>query len=196
MEQLLEIAGTIIGVIYLWLEYKASIYLWIASIIMPAIYIFVYHKAGLYADMGINIYYLVIAFYGWVTWKYGRRPTNSENNKESELEISHTPKRLYPLFVITAIAIWMAIAWILSTFTDSNVPCFDAFTTALSIIGMYMLAQKYVEQWWVWLAVDLVSSGLYIYKELYFTAALYAIYTIIAIFGYYKWIAIMQQAKK
>ena len=69
----LEIIGTIIGLLYLWLEYRASIYLWIAGIIMPAIYIFVYYKAGLYADFGINIYYLLAAVYGWIIWKYGSK---------------------------------------------------------------------------------------------------------------------------
>ena len=67
----LEIIGTIVGLAYLWLEYRASIYLWIASIIMPAIYIFVYYEAGLYADFGINIYYLGAAIYGWLVWKFG-----------------------------------------------------------------------------------------------------------------------------
>ena len=71
MEQTLEIIGTIVGLVYLWLEYRASIYLWIAGIIMPAIYIFVYYDAGLYADFGINIYYLGAAVYGWMMWKYG-----------------------------------------------------------------------------------------------------------------------------
>ena len=68
---ILEIIGTIVGLIYLWLEYKASIWLWVASIIMPAIYIFVYYEVGLYADVGINIYYLGAAIYGWFVWKYG-----------------------------------------------------------------------------------------------------------------------------
>ena len=71
MEQTLEIIGTIVGLVYLWLEYRASIYLWIAGIIMPAVYIFVYYDAGLYADFGINIYYLGAAIYGWMMWKYG-----------------------------------------------------------------------------------------------------------------------------
>lgn len=69
----LEIFGTIVGLVYLWLEYRASIYLWIAGIIMPAIYIFVYYKAGLYADFGINIYYLIAAVYGWFFWMWGQR---------------------------------------------------------------------------------------------------------------------------
>ena len=67
----LELLGTAVGIIYLWLEYRASIYLWIAGIIMPAIYIFIYYEAGLYADFGINIYYLLIALYGWIAWKTG-----------------------------------------------------------------------------------------------------------------------------
>ena len=72
-------------------------------------------------------------------------------------------------------------------FTDSTVPISDAFTTSLSIVGMYMLARKYVEQWFVWMIVDIASSALYLYKGLYFTAVLYFVYAIIAIFGYRKW---------
>lgn len=75
----LEIIGTIIGLLYLWLEYRASIYLWIAGIIMPAIYIFVYYKARLYADFGINIYYLLAAVYGWIIWKYGSKKQEKQN---------------------------------------------------------------------------------------------------------------------
>lgn len=69
----LEIFGTLVGLVYLWLEYRASIYLWIAGVVMPAIYIFVYYKAGLYADFGINIYYLIAAVYGCFFWMWGHR---------------------------------------------------------------------------------------------------------------------------
>ena len=177
---MLELIGTIVGIIYLWLEYKASIHLWIAGIIMPAIYIFVYYDAGLYADFGINIYYLLVAVYGWIMWKYGGRVGK-------ELPITSMPKRNVLPLTITAIAVFLLIAFVLIYFTDSTVPWLDSFTTALSIIGMWMLARKYIEQWWVWIIVDLVSSGLYIYKELYFTSVLYLLYAIIAIFGYRKW---------
>ena len=163
MEQTLEIIGTLVGLLYLWLEYRASIYLWIAGIIMPAIYIFVYYNAGLYADFGINIYYLGAAIYGWMMWKYGaflrrtilKRKIPDMENQQQELPIT--------------------------------------FTTALSIVGMWMLARKYVEQWWAWIGVDAVSTGLYIYKGLDFTAALYGLYTIIAIFGYFKWKKLMKK---
>ena len=177
---MLELIGTIVGIIYLWLEYKASIHLWIAGIIMPAIYIFVYYDAGLYADFGINIYYLLVAVYGWIMWKYGGRVGK-------ELPITSMPKRNVLPLTITAIAVFLFIAFVLICFTDSTVPWLDSFTTALSIIGMWMLARKYIEQWWVWIVVDVASAGLYIYKELYFTSALYLLYAIIAIFGYRKW---------
>ena len=186
--QALEILGTIVGLAYLWLEYRASIYLWIASIIMPAIYLFVYYNAGLYADFGINIYYLVIAIYGWAAWKYGFRLFGSNDNlKSEELPISHTPTKIWVKITAIYAILQLLIAWILIRFTDSSVPWADAFTTALSIIAMWMLARKYIEQWWVWLVVDITSAALYIYKDLYFTAALYALYALIVFFGYRKW---------
>lgn len=186
----LELLGVIIGIIYLWLEYRASIYLWIAGIIMPAIYIFVYYRAGLYADFGINIYYLVAALYGWFAWRTGFALFGKRDEKK-ELVISHTPRRHWPAIVAAYLIAQLFIAWLLINYTDSTVPWADSFTTALSIVGMWMLARKYIEQWWVWCIVDVACSALYIYKELYFTAMLYAVYAIIAIFGYCKWKRIM-----
>ncbi|NDV64079.1 nicotinamide riboside transporter PnuC [Bacteroides sp. 224] len=185
----LEIIGTFVGLLYLWLEYKASIYLWIASIIMPAIYIFVYYNAGLYADTGINVYFLLASVYGWIVWLKG---SGKEKKDKAELPITYMPsKTILPLSVAFFIAFFL-IAWILITYTDSTVPWLDSFTTALSIVAMWMLARKYVEQWLVWIAVDVVSCGLYIYKGLDYTAGLYGLYSVIAIFGYLKWRKMMK----
>ena len=191
MTNFLEISGTIVGIIYLMLEYRASIYLWIAGIVMPAIYIFVYYEAGLYADFGINVYYLLAAVYGWVMWKWGAK-RKGEIAKE-ELPISSMPVRLYAVLGVVCVASWLVIAYVLANYTNSDVVWLDSFTTALSIVGMWMLAHKYVEQWLAWIAVDVVSAGLYVYKELYFTSGLYVIYAIIAIFGYWKWKRMMQE---
>ena len=187
--QFVEILGTVAGLLYLWLEYRASIYLWVASIVMPALYLVVYYDAGLYADMGINIYYLLIAIYGWAAWRYGFSLRRGSEGRE--LPISHTPAGLWlPLAGLTLL-LFVAIAQVLIHFTDSTVPWADAFTTALSVVGMWMLARKYVEQWWVWLVVDVASVALYVYKDLHFTAALYALYVVVAIFGYRKWKQLM-----
>lgn len=181
----LEIIGTAVGLIYLWLEYRASIYLWIVGIIMPAIYIVVYYRAGLYADFGINIYYLLAALYGYAFWRWGGKRKDSGNT--ADVPIAPMPLRYYIPLAGILVACLLAIAWVLINFTDSTVPWLDSFTTSLSIVAMWMLSRKYIEQWIAWIAVDAVCTGLFIYKQLYFTSALYALYTIIAIFGYLKW---------
>ena len=89
--------------------------------------------------------------------------------------------------------LWLAIYLLLVTLTDSSVPIADAFTTALSLVGIWTLAHKYLEQWFVWIAVDIVTSGLYFYKDIPFKASLYALYVIIAIFGYRKWKRMMRE---
>ena len=181
----LELTGTLVGLIYLWLEYRASVWLWAANIVMPLIYIFVYYDSGFYADMGINVYYLVASLYGWIMWRRGR-----DNGKE--LPISHTPRREIALmgsvFAVLMLGIWL----ILINFTDSTVPLGDTFTTALSVVALYMLAKKYVEQWLVWIVVDVVCAALYIYKGLYPTAILYLLYSVVAWFGYCRWLKMMK----
>ena len=182
----LELFGTLVGLIYLWLEYKASVYLWIASIVMPAIYIVIYYQAGLYADLGINVYYVGASLYGLAVWLIGRKKQGTADEMEA-LPITSTPKRLYlPLFLITVV-LTVLIAQLLIHFTDSTVPWADSFTTALSVVALWMLAKKYTEQWLAWILVDVVCCILYIYKGLYFTSGLYGLYTLIAYFGYLKW---------
>lgn len=183
----LELAGSVIGLVYLWLEYKASIYLWLASIVMSAIYIVVYYQAGLYADFGINIYFLLASCYGWMAWLSGRK------EEERAGGIFHFDRRLILPATGVFLLIFGLIGWVLVRFTDSNVPWWDSFTTAASIIAMWMLARKYAEQWLVWIAVDVVSCGLYIYKDLPFTAALYGLYALIACFGYLKWLKMIER---
>lgn len=186
----LEIIGTIIGLIYLWLEYHASIYLWVASVAMPIVYTFVFFDAGLYADMGIQIYYVLASVYGFICWRWAISRKNKVASIE-RLKIAHTPHRLITPLSIISIVLTFIIAYILISFTDSNVPWWDSVTTSLSIVAMWLMARKYIEQWWVWLVVDVVSAGVYIYKDLYFTAGLYALYAVIAYFGYKKWKELM-----
>lgn len=188
LDNWLEVLGTVTGVIYLYQELKASIYMWMTGIIMPVISIFVYYEAGLYADFGINIYYCIAAIYGFLVWQFGKK------KEEKSLPITHTPLHKYIQLFICFILCFIAIGIILSRYTDSTVPWWDSFTTSLSIVGMWMLARKWIEQWWAWVAVDAVSTYLYIYKGIYFYAALYGIYTIIAVYGYFKWKRLMKMA--
>lgn len=184
--QTLEIIGAVIGLIYLYLEYKANRWLWLFGVIMPMAYIVIFYQSKFYADMGINIYYLFASIWGWMVW------TKKKKNSAETGKIAHTPaRRLVPL-TLAGIAIFALIAFILVNHTDSQVPYGDAFTTALSIIAMWMLACKYIEQWWVWFVVNSVSCGLYFWKGLYYTGGLFAVYAVISIFGYFKWRRMMR----
>ncbi|MDE6272127.1 MAG: nicotinamide riboside transporter PnuC [Muribaculaceae bacterium] len=197
----LEISGVIIGLIYLWLEYRASAWLWLAGIIMPAIYIFVYYDAGLYADLWISVYYILASIYGAVCWLRENTQKSTDNRGCSENLKYHNDNKdnskgkgiiimrrkvWLPMGVI-AICLTLLIGYILSRFTDSNVPWADGFTTALSVVAMWMLAQKYLQQWIVWIIADVACAILYFYKDLWFTGGLYLLYSVIAVLGYRKW---------
>lgn len=183
---LLETLGVTVGLIYLWYEYHANAKVWIVSVIMPMISMWIYLRKGLYADFAINIYYVIIAIYGYLKWTI-RRTDSHKNEKKATLPVSHcTWLTAMGCFFAFAI-LWWLIWLFLYSLTDSTVPIADAFTTALSIVALWMMARKYVEQWWAWMAVDAVCVGLYIYKGIYGYAGLYTAYTVIAWLGYIKW---------
>lgn len=189
----LDLLGTLVGLVYIYQEYKASIYLWITGIIMPAIYIFVYWHAGLYADFGMSVYYVLAAAYGFLSWKF---PKKKDIVVAEERPITHFPKRFVLPSVLVFAMLWGAIYGVLAHFTNSTVPVFDSWGNALSIIGLWALAKKYLEQWYIWIAVDAELSILYVYKGLPFTGALYALYVVIAIAGVFKWRKIMKEEQQ
>jgi len=191
MDLFLEILGFSVGLLYLWWEYHADARVWLASIVMPAISMWIYFSKGIYADFGINIYYLVIAVYGYIVWRTGG------NRKEKKPQpIAHTPVWAWVVAIVALGVLWVSLAWFLGKYTDSTVPVTDAFTTSLSIVATWMLARKYAEQWIAWMIVDIVCVGLYAYKGLIFYPILYAIYTVIAVFGYRKWLRLMKEQDK
>ncbi len=186
----LDIFTTILGLVYIYLEYRAHIALWVVGIIMPAFDVALYWQAGLYGDAGMAVYYTLAAVYGYAVWKFGHK---RHQKADQPLPITHMPLRLYGPAVLFFVVAWGVTYWVLVTFTNSNVPVLDAFTNALSFVGLWALARKYVEQWVFWIAVDVVSSALYVYKGIPFKGGLYALYVVIAVMGYYKWIRMMKE---
>ena len=183
----LQLAGIVLGLLYLWLEYRANIWLWAVSIVMPVVHGVLYYRSGLYADMAMNVYYVIAGFYGWIVWLRG---SGGKSDKPA-LRISSTPWPLGVILTGVGAVVWAAIYFILVRYTDSTVPVLDSLTTAMSIVAVWMLSRKYLEQWLVWLAVDAISCGLYIYKGIPFTAGLYGLYTILAVAGYMRWRRVM-----
>ena len=180
----LDIFTTILGLLYIWLEYRASIALWVVGIVMPALDVWLYWQHGLYGDAGMAVYYTLAAIYGYAVWKFGRKRGQAAGQS---MPITHMPRRLFVHTGLFFVVAWGATYYVLITFTDSNVPALDAFTNALSFVGLWTLARKYVEQWLFWIAVDVVCTGLYIYKGIPFKALLYGLYVVIAAAGYRKW---------
>lgn len=177
----LDTLGAILGFVYLFLEFRTSAWMWVVGCIMPAVYIVVLYQSGIYADCGMEVYYFLAGIYGLAVWLRGGKGRNKK------IEISKTPPRTWISLAAVFIVLDITLSMFLMNCTDSKVPFTDAFTTSLSIIGMWMLSRKYLEQWWVWFVVDLVSTGLYIYKGVYGRSILYGVYTAMAVYGYYVW---------
>lgn len=185
---ILQLAGIMLGLLYLWLEYRADIRLWIVGLIMPIVHGVLYYRSGLYADCSMQAYYVLAGLYGWAVWQRGRRQNNpTARTTATSFAIAHTPLRQVPLLVGAYALAHVGIYWVLVRFTNSTVPFWDSFTTALSVVAMWMLSRKYAEQWLVWLVVDLTTVGLYCYKEIPFTAGLYLLYSALAVAGYLRW---------
>ena len=180
LKLLLQIVGTLLGLLYLWLEYKANIWVWIVGAIMPLVHGVLYLTSGIYADAAMQLYYVAAGIYGLVVWR--RAPKRKDDGI-----IKHTPRGWILNLVAVYAVLHVAIYFFLTEFTDSHVPVFDSMSTALSIVAMWMLSRKLVEQWLVWLVVDMISVCLYIYKGIPITAALYTLYCILAFVGYMRW---------
>lgn len=180
----LDITTTILGLAYILLEYRASIWMWAVGAVMQVLGIVLYYQKGLYADCGMEFYYLAMTAYGFWCWT---RKNQSSPATHQATPITHIPLRTALGWGTIFLVLWFAIWWLLSNLTDSTVPVADAFTTALSLVGIWALAHKYLEQWFVWIAVDIVTCVLYFHKDIPFKASLYGLYAIIAVFGYRKW---------
>lgn len=225
----LDIVTTILGLIYLVLEYRASIALWVVGIVMPAMDIYLYWSHGLYGDAGMAVYYTLAAIYGYAVWKLGAKWKRMLKRKASEaagsdkaldadgsdkavdvagsdkavyaaggsseeLPITFFPRRLILRTLGFFLLAWAATYYVLVAYTNSTVPLLDAFTNALSFVGLWALARKYVEQWLFWIAVDVVCCYLYVVKGIPFKAGLYGLYVVIAVMGYIKWKGLAKKA--
>ena len=187
----IEIFGVVTGILYVVLEVKQNRLLWPLGILTSAAYIYIFFSGKFYADMGLQIYYVLISIYGWYYWSRGGARAN-----EGELPVVRINRQQSILLLLTFTLSWLGIYFILDRFTDSTVPLGDSFTTALAIVATWMLTRKIIEHWFLWIIANLVSIGLYIYKGLYPTVILYAVYAGMAVYGYKVWKRSMTKMRK
>jgi nicotinamide mononucleotide transporter len=178
----IELLGAILGIAYIFFSIRQNILTWPTGLLASALYVWVFFQAKLYADMGLQVYYVGISIYGWYFWLNGKKEI-----KTHKLRVKQTPIKLWIKLLLISIVLYFGILYLLLNFTDSDVPYMDSITTALSIVATWMLARKYLEHWLIWIVVDAFSAGLYVYKNLWATVILFLVYTVMAVMGYIEW---------
>ncbi len=180
IDHYVEVCGTLTGFLYLGFSIKQHFLTWPVGIINALFYIAVFFTSKIYADMTLQFYYVAISIYGWWCWLHG-------NANGQSLDVTETDNSTWLKLLAASVLLFIVIAYLLVHYTDSPVPFLDAVTTALSIVATWMLAKKKIEHWLLWVVVDAISIGLFIYKELYPTSILFFVYSVLAIYGYLEW---------
>jgi nicotinamide mononucleotide transporter len=174
-----ELAGFVSGALCVWLLIRQNIWNWPIGIANNIVYVIVFYKSGLYADSGLQFVYMAIAFYGWWNWLHG-------GVERSALKVHRATAQGLLGYLAIAAASTGVLYWILRH-TPSTVPFPDGLTTALFLTAQYMMSRKLIENWWFWIVGDVLVIGLYIYKHLYLTSALYVVFLAMCIVGLVEW---------
>jgi nicotinamide mononucleotide transporter len=177
----LEIFATIFTLLCVWFTVKRNIWCWPFGIVGVSAYFFVFYQNKLYADAGLQIVFLIQSIYGWYFWVYGKAE-----------DIDNVPiRKLLPkeqlLTLLTIGVLTFTVGWLSSTFTDTDVAYLDALVASISLIANLLLARKVIDNWPLWMFVDVFYVGLFIYKELYLTAGLYVVFFFMATTGLIQW---------
>ena len=191
MEQLLEYFGVLTGLLYLLLEIRQHRAMWVVGFLTSLVYVFVFFFSKIYADMGLNIYYVAISIYGFWQWTRKKAINEEKTNQNAPANEAILYRNMtFPLLtgiILAILAIYALLYYILQNFTDSPIPAGDAFTTAVGIVATWMLARRIIEHWIFWIIVNCVSVYLYYLRGLYPTMFLYICYAILAAVGLYTW---------
>ena len=178
-QNLLETSGVITGTLCVYLAAKNKILSWPFAIVSVIIYIFIFWDAKLYADMGLQVYFLIMNFYGWYFW--------SHRDDSKKTPVSSITRKETILSLISILFFTAGIGFFLYERTDASFPFVDSFCTACSLVAQIFLARKVMENWLIWIFVDVIYVGVYIVKDLHLTAGMYALYIYIAAMGYWEW---------
>ena len=182
----LEVAGVLTGILCVVLAALNNIWNWPVAIISVAIYIFIFYDSHLYADMGLQVYFLVTNIYGWYFWSR----KSAVEVKKPVLLITHK-QMLASVIIIALVTPALGLFLIklspILHYTPASYPYVDSFCTACSLVAQVFLARKILENWLIWIFVDIIYVGVYIFKGLDLTAGMYALYIGIALLGYLDW---------
>lgn len=180
MTSIEEVVAVILGIVAVYLATRQNVWTYPLGIISVFLYIEIFYEVKLYADMGLQVFFIVLQAYGWYEWLYG-----GEN--KTALHVSRIPVRSALIVALIVCAGTLAFGYTLHQLTDASLPYIDSFLAVLSMAGQWLLARKYIENWSVWIGVNVGSIAMYGYKELYVTMVLYGVYLVLAMIGYREW---------
>jgi len=184
----LEFFGLVTGVLCVWLLIRENIWTFPIGLIYAVISVLVFTSERLYADVLLNGYYVLMNAYGWYYWRYGGSRLGSD-----WVPVTFMPAQTRWGLLALVVAATAAMGWLLDNRTDADLAYWDSATTTMSFAAMWMTARKYIDSWIVWLVVDVIATGMYIYKGIGFYAVLYGIYLIMAVMGWQAWKRSMKQ---
>ncbi len=179
----INLTAAVIALIWLYLEYKVSIWLWPVGVILPLFYIYISYEDQFYGNVLINIYYLLASIWGGYLWWKNRNVETGEN----ETSITPISWKNNLISWLIALPLFALLYFLTSNFTNSIVPWADALTTTISFIGMVWLAKKWQEHWLCWIVADLLSSFIFYKSDDYLSSAVFFIYFLVAVAGYFHW---------
>lgn len=181
-----EVFGFIFGAWAVWLCVEASVWNWPVGIINAAFYVIVFFTARLYADMSLQVVYIILGFLGLYWWLWG-------GERRTELPMSNVSLRMAVVLAAFVTVFTGCFTLFLASVNDSA-PFVDALTTGMSLAAQYMLTRKLLQNWYVWITADVIYIGLYFARHLYLTSVLYAIFLTMCVIGVMQWRATMRQA--
>lgn len=187
-----EIVAVILGISYLVLAMKQSLWCWPCAFVSTSIYTGLFWHVSLLMDSLLNVYYIFMAAYGYWVWQ-GKKTVTEDDIDAVHIPIKTWSIRVHAMVIVSVIVLSVATGLLLDRFTQAAWPFLDSFTTWGSVVTTYMVAKKVLENWIYWFVIDAVSVALYIERGLYFTALLFAVYVVMVVFGFFKWLPLYQQ---
>jgi len=175
----LEVIAAAFGVISVYLSTRQNIWSWPTAIVNVALYTVVFYQGRLYGQMGLQPIYLALSVYGWYQWLHG-------GEQHTELRVSRAGPRLLGVLAVLSLVLWLALAAVLRQ-TDAALPWLDALLTTTSLVAQWMMTRKILQNWLIWIAVDVVYVPMFVSQGLYATAVLYAAFLVLAVMGYVEW---------
>jgi len=178
----LEIIAVIVSALAVWLTARRHLWCWPIGLVSVLLYARIFLVAKLYSDLLLQLIFAVMQLYGWWQWKSGASAQDSQHIQPQRL-----PQQGLLAGLLAGVGGSVVLGYVMASFTDAHIPWLDSALTSFSLVAQFWMARKYVANWWLWIAVDIIYVGVYIYKDLNLTAGLYAGFIVLAVIGLRNW---------